>query len=103
MSNFIVPIGNLPTISTIAEKNAAAKPAAESNIPFASFLQNAMANVVETKAASDATTYGLAMGDNDDLHTGAINSLKFSTAVSYASSVTSSVIRAYNELLKMQI
>lgn len=103
MSNFIVPLSSLPPVASIDQKAKASAATAGGDIPFAGFLEDAIKNVMETNQDASATTYDLAMGNNDDLHTGAVNSLKYSTAVSFASSVTSAVVRAYNELIRMQV
>ena len=104
MSNYIVPLSSLPSISSIAD--AGAKPAAGAKLeglPFADILQNAVENIGGTAEQSRASLYDLAVGGSDDLHTGAINALKHSTAVSYASGMASSAIRAYNELMRMSV
>lgn len=104
MSNFIVPLSNLPTISSVGStRSAEASGSVMAQAPFADILQNAIQDISQTRAASSASTYNMAIGGSDDMHTGAINSLKYSSAVNFASSVTSSVIRAYNELMRMQV
>lgn len=104
MSNFIIPLSSLPTVSSI-DRQAPANTAATvtSGLPFADYLQNALGDMVQAGDTARSSTYSLAMGASDDLHTGAIDSLKYSTAVNFASGLTSSVIKAYNELIKMQI
>jgi hypothetical protein len=47
--------------------------------------------------------YDLAVGSGDDLHTGALDMIRNSTAVSFTSGLASSVIRAYNELMRIGI
>ncbi len=105
MSNFIVPLSSLPSISSIADRQAAPKVQGPSggNMPFVSYLQDAVENLAATSAQSQANLYNLAVGGTDDLHTGAIDALKASTAVSYTTGIASAAIRAYNELLRMQI
>ncbi|NLW78166.1 MAG: flagellar hook-basal body complex protein FliE [Ruminococcaceae bacterium] len=105
MSDFIVPLGNLPTISSITDIQGrqGAQGGAVQNMPFSDILQNAFTDLVTTQAESSAQTYSLAMGGTDDLHTGAIAAVKYGTAVSYASSLTRAAISAYNELMRMQV
>lgn len=103
MSNFIVPISSLPTISSIEKPAAAKATQAAESLPFMNYLQDAIQNMEASRENSQASTYNLAVGNSDDLHTGAIDSLKYSTAVNFASGLTSSVIRAYNELVRMQL
>ena len=105
MSQFIVPLSNLPTITPIADakKNDAAQAAAGSQLPFASVLQKAVSDLAASSEVSQEGMYDLAMSNNDDLHTGAIQALKTSTAVSFTAGLTSAAIRAYNELMRMQI
>lgn len=105
MSNFIIPLSSLPTISSITDvqgKQGGVQQAV-SGLPFADVLQNSLQNLVSTQEVAQQGTADLALGGSDDLHTGSIDALKFSTAVSFASSLTSSVIRSYNELLRMSI
>ena len=106
MSNFIVPLSNLPTVSSIDKATGAGKAAGAGQLeglPFADVLSNAMQGISETQQNSQSSMVGLATGSTDDLHSGAIDALKYNTAVSFASGVTSSVVRAYNELMRMQI
>lgn len=106
MSQFIVPLSNLPTISSIEEKGKTGIKTQNndgSGVPFADFLHDAMKDITTTSEKAQSGMYNLATGATDDLHTGAINTMKYTTAVSFATGVASSVIRAYNELTKMQI
>ncbi len=103
MSNFIVPLSSLPPVASIGGKDAAAKPNALEGMPFADLLKGAMEDITATGEQSKASLYNLAVGGSDDLHTGAIDALRSSTAISYASGIASSVVRAYSELMRMQI
>ncbi|MGD9560509.1 MAG: flagellar hook-basal body complex protein FliE [Oscillospiraceae bacterium] len=105
MSNFIVPLSNLPTISSITDVKGRPGTGGEAltDLPFADVLQNALQNVAGTGEVSQGNMYSLAMGGTDDLHTGAVDAVKYATAVSFASSLTSSAIRAYNQLMQMQV
>lgn len=104
MNHFIVPLSSLPSVTSIADQKAGttAKSAVE-GLPFADMLQNAMDSITATGEESSASMYNLAVGGSDDLHTGAIDGLKYGTAISYASNLASSAVRAYNELMRMQI
>lgn len=104
MSNFIIPLSSLPPVASInSQSTGAAKSSPLEGLPFADLLQNAMADITATGEQSKAGLYNLAVGGSDDLHTGAIDALKSSTAISYASGIASSVVRAYSELMRMQI
>ncbi len=107
MSNFIVPISSLPTMQSITEVGAGGgvNPVADQQAggSFAGILQDAIQNMAVTGETSSQNMYNLALGSTDDLHTGAIDSLKSSTAISYASGLASSAIQAYNELMRIQI
>lgn len=104
MSNFIVPLSNLPSIGSIADQKAGVTTENQVNgLPFADVLHSAMEGVTATGEQSKASLYNLAIGGSDDLHSGAIDALKYNTAVSYASGLASSAVRAYNELMRMSI
>lgn len=108
MSNFIIPLSSLPTVSSITDLQGkqgigTGSKLAESGVPFADMLQNAMSELTQAGEVSSQNMYNLATGQNDDLHTGAIDSLKYSTAVSYVSGLTRSVVNSYNELMRMSI
>jgi flagellar hook-basal body complex protein FliE len=105
MSNFIIPLSSLPTITPLAQSGAVqnSQQLGAQNVPFMNYLQDAVTNLAETSAVSQAGLMSMATGGSDDLHTGAIDALKASTAVSYTASLASAAIRAYNELLRMQI
>ncbi len=106
MSNFIVPISSLPTISSLSStqgKAAAGQASDGITGTFSDMLSDAVQQLETTRDTASASTYDLAVGGSDDLHTGAINSVKYSTAVSYVSGITSAAISAYNELMRMSI
>ncbi len=103
MSQFIVPISSLPSITSVADKNVAGSVSGEASIPFDNLLTDALNNAMQAQESSSAAAYDLAVGGSDDLHTGAVEALKYSTAISYATGIASSAIQAYNELIRMQI
>ena len=107
MSSFIVPLSSLPTISSITDvqgkQGLNKQQATGEGVPFADLLQNAFQNLAQTNEVSQAGMYDLATNATDDMHTGAVQALKYSTAVSYASGLASSAISAYNELMRMSI
>lgn len=103
MSNFIVPISSLPTVSSISDKKSTLSKGDNAGLPFEDILKDAVQTLAETGDQSSENMYSLAVGANDDLHTQAIEAVKYSTAVSYTSGLVSSAIRAYNELMRMQI
>ena len=102
MSQFIVLIQSMPTIASLTETKAAQASVAE-GLPFADVLQGAIENLNTASTNSQQSMQTLAVGGNDDLHSGAIDVLKSSTATSFTTGVVSSVVRAYNELLRMSI
>ena len=108
MSSFIVPMSGLPSIGSVTKAELPAQTTGSneiggSDVPFSDFLQKAVGDLNQTGETSRATMYGLALGDTDDLHTGAIAAVKSSTAINFTSSLVSTAIRSYKELLQMQI
>lgn len=105
MSNFIVPMGSLPTVQGIGGTGTTqpAQGTSEGGVPFSDFLKDAMQDVAATSVTAQDTMLSLALGNSDDLHTGAIAGVKASTAVSYTASLVNTAIRAYNELMRMQL
>lgn len=105
MSEFIIPMGSLPSITSLSDikQGQGLQDALKNNIPFADYLQDALSNVAETTAASESGMEDLAFGATDDLHTGSIQAVKTSTAVSYATALISRAIASYNEIIRMQI
>lgn len=106
MSNVIIPTGNLPYLSGLSplqKAGTAQQTGSQTEIPFAELLEDAFQSVQETNANSQISTQALAFGQSDDLHTGSIAAVKYSTAVNFASNLTSTAIRAYKELMSMQI
>ena len=102
MSQFIVPLSNLPSITAIADKRVTSK-SVLSDVPFADVLKDAVDSMVGAGETKQTDMYNLAMGQTDDLHTVAIDAVKSSTAVSFVSGLASAAIRAYNELMRMNI
>lgn len=105
MSSFIIPMSSLPSITSISEPKTSqpTQNQGNGNVPFADFLQKAMADTAQTGQTAQSTMLGLALGDTDDLHTGAISAVKSSTAINFTSSLVSTAIRSYNELMRMQV
>lgn len=105
MSAFIVPMGSLPTVSGVTGAGTAQKTQGTANAgaPFQDFLTDAMQDLAQTGATAQDSMVGLALGDNDDLHTGAIAAAKSRTAITYTTNLVSTAVRAYKELMQMQI
>ncbi|MDL2293600.1 flagellar hook-basal body complex protein FliE [Ruminococcaceae bacterium OttesenSCG-928-D13] len=104
MSEFIVPIQGLPSIASITEQSGQKnQKLSGGNLPFADMLQQAVNNLAQTADNNQANTHQLAVGGSDDLHTGAIDAVKYNSAVTYTSGMVNSVIRAYNQLIQMSI
>ena len=103
MSSFIVPMSNLPSLSALSSAQPASQKAPVGEAPFSDFLSQAVENLSQTGDASRSTMYDLALGQTDDLHTGAISAIKSSTAINFTSSLVSTAIRSYTELMRMQI
>lgn len=99
---FIVPLSGLEPLQSVTQPKV---PAAQggASMPFADSLANAMRNLEETQTVSKQDAYNLALGQTDDLHTMQINSAKSMAAVEMAAGVTSRVLSAYNEVMRMQI
>lgn len=108
MSDFIVPLGSLPSIGSIGsigtgDTTATGGTDGTSNIPFSEILQQAMGDMIGTNSTSEESMYGLALGGDDDLHTGAIASVKASTSINYTSGLVSSAVKAYQELMRISL
>lgn len=105
MSNFIIPMGSLPSISSLSQISPAQQSQGngEDEADFAGILQRAFEDMNETGPASQASMMNLALGASDDLHTGSIAAVKSSTAINFASSLVSTAITAYKELMQMQV
>lgn len=105
MSNFIVPISSLPTLSSLGDVQGKQDlhKTNTAGVPFADMLSNAFADLTQTGATAQKDMYSLAVGGTDDLHTSSVDAVKSGVAVSFASSLTSAAIRAYNELMRMQV
>lgn len=105
MSQFIVPIGSLPSISSLSDLQAAnaARNTGGTGMPFADFLQNAIEDMSVTNQESQASMQDLALGGSDDLHTGALAALKSTTAMSYTAGLVSAVITSYKEIMQTQL
>ena len=106
MSSFIVPMSSLPSISSLsgaAGTTPAPQKAQGTQVPFSDFLEQAVENMSQTGDAARATMYDLALGQTDDLHTGALTAIKSSTSINFTSSWVSTAIRSYKELMQMQV
>ncbi len=106
MSSFIIPMSSLPSLSALSgaqQTQQAPQKAVAGNAPFSDFLQKAVEDLSVTGETSRSTLYDLALGQTDDLHTGAIAGVKASTAINFTSSLVSTAIRSYKELMQMQI
>lgn len=104
---YIVPITSLTSIAPLAPLESA-KPAelektGGSSVPFADVLKDAIRNVQDTQQVTQADSMKLALGQTDDLHTVQINSMKAEAAINFTAGLTSKVISAYNEILRIQI
>lgn len=96
----ITPITRL---SEIKEQIKALETANEPSTSFADMYMGLIDNYKEAKAVSDADAVNLAIGNVDDLHTVTINAEKASFALNLTTTVTSKVLNAYNEIMKMNI
>lgn len=98
---FIVPIAQMPSISELqAVPNMQAS---GPSIPFAQVFEGALNNLKEAQAVSNIDAYNLAMGNVDDLHTVVINSEKAATALELTVQLTTRVVGAYNDIMRMQV
>lgn len=105
MSAFIVPMGSLPSITSVGGTQAKTQGTTGTGQgdEFAGLLQDAFKNMESTGVTAKDTMLDLALGGSDDLHTGAIASVKSSTAINYTSSLVSAAIKAYNDLMRISI
>ena len=96
----ITPITRL---SEIKEQIKVAETPSNPTTSFADMYMGLIDNYKEAKAVSDADAVQLATGSIDDLHTVTINAQKASFALNLTTTVTSKVLNAYNEIMKMNI
>lgn len=102
---FIVPLSQLPSIAATEETRlpGVAANTGVAGVPFADVLKSAIQDVKDTQAVSEADAFKLATGQSDDLHTMQINSLKASAAVEFTVGLTSKMLTAYNEIMRMPV
>lgn len=102
---FIVPLSQLPSVAMgeQARLTGVAANTGAAGVPFADVLKSAIQDVKETQAVSEADAFKLATGQSDDLHTMQINSLKAASAVEFTVGLTSKMLAAYNEIIRMPV
>ena len=97
----ITPISGLEQLSSVGKAQKAASSAAE--IPFSSFLKDAINDVKETDAAENQDMYDLVAGNVDDLHTLGINETKATMSIELLQAIRNKVVDSYKEIMNMGI
>ena len=75
----------------------------EPKTSFQDMYMGLIDNYKEAKAVADLDAEKLATGEIDDLHSVTINAEKATFALNLTTTVTSKVLNAYNEIMKMNI
>jgi flagellar hook-basal body complex protein FliE len=80
-------------------------PAAEEapSIPFADFLNGAIAGTVEADVADKAANLGLMFGDLTDLHTATIAAQRAEIVLSLTLQIRNKIVEAYQEVMRMNV
>ena len=101
------PITQLPPITSIdalKKQTSQVNATEETNqTSFADIYKGMIEDVKETQAIADQDSIDLALGNVDDLHTVMINAEKAEFALNLTVSVTSKMLSAYNDIIKMNI
>lgn len=100
------PITQLPPITSIdalKKQTTQVNEAEETQTSFADIYKGMIEDVRETQAVADQDSIDLALGNVDDLHTVMINAEKAEFALNLTVSVTSKMLAAYNDIIKMNI
>ena len=106
MSQFspIQPIQPIERLSSLdSQVSAVGQSGTVSGLPFAGILQQAISDMQETTAASNQAAYDLAVGNVDDPSQVMITSAKATTAIEFATQLSSRVVSAYKEIMQMQV
>lgn len=100
MDQFITPM-KIQT-SIVSNENTQVNASKKVGIPFGDVLGAAIQNTKDLQAIAQEDTKRLLAGEVDDLHTIMLNGEKASAALELTTQVTSRVVGAYNEIMKMQ-
>ena len=92
-----------PTPAQRSVTNVPAAPEAGSPIPFADFLNGALAGTVGADVADKATNLGLMFGDLTDLHTATIAAQKAEIVLSLTLQIRNKIVEAYQEVMRMNV
>lgn len=77
--------------------------AGQSQSDFSGMLNQALANVENTEAASQNSTAALLTGADEGIHTAMIEADKSFLALSLTVQIRNKVMNAYNEVMQMQL
>lgn len=101
---FIVPISQMPTISSLGgQQKVSENSNPNAAIPFADVFKSVLEDVKSTQAVSEQDAYNLSMGKADDLHTIKIHSEQAATAIELTVQLTSKAVNAYKEIMQIQV
>ena len=98
---FIMPIEPMQPM-TFSESGKTFK-TEQAKRPFQNVLDNAVAALNETQAASQYDAYQLAYGDVDNIAEIMINTLKAETMIQTTVQITARVVNAYKEIMNIQV
>lgn len=98
---FIIPMSNLPQLSTLESKNQSAVTPTAGD--FADVFKDAVNSTKNLQSIADQDSVNLALGNVDNLAQVMINSAKASTAVSLTVDIASRAVTAYKEIMQMQV
>ncbi len=104
----ITPIQRITTFGGVSPVNNTAKAVTNADnqsvgASFSDMYMSLIGNYTAAQAQVDQDSADLAAGSIDDLHNVTINATKADIALNLATSVTSKVLTAYDEIMKMNI
>ncbi|NJP36357.1 flagellar hook-basal body complex protein FliE [Alkalicoccus luteus] len=100
----IESVGNPASImANPGYRNAIETTPAQAGNSFSTWLNDAVGNLNETRAASDVKTEAMARGEDVDLHQVMIAGQKASIALETTVEVRNKAIEAYQEIMRMQV
>ena len=102
---FIVPMERMTSISSMQNtpQTEIAPQAIGRNMPFADILTQAFSEAESSQKIAEENARDLALGKDIDPHILTINSARATTAIEFATELTTRAVGAYKEILGMQV
>lgn len=101
---FIVPMSSITPLNILSQSKAAdAEKTSDDTASFTDVFKQALQNVEDTQAVSQADSIKVALGEVDDLHTVGINIQKAQTAIDVFVSMKNTAVDSYKEIMGMSI